>query len=509
MAIVRSYLLVRYKNSVLAQRFFSSMSDKRGLVLGVYSSEGQDDVKFTQFAQKYNESTAGKLLEQIKICGPIKCGQARIYWDLGKYPAVAVAGLGDASKWDELDEINGAKENVRIAASSGVKALSACKIGHIEVEDLENAQAAAEGALLGNYKFQEYKCKEKQTPLPNVSLAENANGSEGWEQGSILASAQNWARLLMETPANLMTPTIFSENVQSKMASLNVDVKIYDESWAKEKKMGSFLSVTNGSKEPAKFLEISYKGDGSEDKCIALVGKGVTFDSGGISLKPSASMDQMRADMGGAANVAATIYALAQLKAPVFVKGFIPLCENMPSGTATKPGDVVFAMNGKSICVDNTDAEGRLILADALCYASTFDPKFILDIATLTGAVKVALGDCVAGVFSTSSKLWEQIHEAGAESGDRVWRLPLFKHYSEQMCDHNGYDLNNLGKGKGGGSCTAAAFLREFVPKETPWLHVDIAGVMGDCSDQSYTGAKGMTGRPMRTLVEFITKASP
>ncbi|XP_055547539.1 cytosol aminopeptidase-like isoform X2 [Wyeomyia smithii] len=509
MAFVRSYLLVRYKNSVLAQRFFSSMSDKRGLVLGVYSSEGQDDVKFTKFAQKYNESTAGKLLEQIKICGPIKGGQARIYWNLGKYPAVAVAGLGDASKWDELDEINGAKENIRIAASAGLKALASCKIGHIEVEDFEDAHAAAEGALLSNYKFQVYKNKEKQTQLPDVSLAESADGREQWAKGATLANAQNWARVLMETPANLMTPTIFSDNVKAKMASVNVEVQVHDEGWAKEMKMGSFLSVTNGTKEPAKFLEITYKGDGSDESCIALVGKGVTFDSGGISLKPSASMDQMRADMGGAANVAATIYALAQLKAPVFVKGFIPLCENMPSGTATKPGDVVYAMNGKSICVDNTDAEGRLILADALCYASTFKPKFILDIATLTGAIKVALGDCVAGVFSTSNTLWTQIHQAGSESGDRVWRMPLFKHYSEQMCDHNGYDLNNLGKGKGGGSCTAAAFLREFVPKETPWLHVDIAGVMGDCSDQSYTGAKGMTGRPMRTLVEFIAKASP
>ncbi|XP_053694078.1 cytosol aminopeptidase-like isoform X2 [Sabethes cyaneus] len=509
MAFVRSYLLVRYRNSVLAQRFFSSMSDKRGLVLGVYSSEGQDDVKFTKFAQKYNESTAGKLLEQIKICGPIKSGQARIYWNLGKYPAVAVAGLGDASSWDELDEINGSKESVRIAASAGLKALSSCKIGHIEVEDFEDAQAAAEGALLSNYKFQAYKNKEKQTQLPAVSLAESADGSEKWKQGVAVANAQNWARELMETPANHMTPIIFAATVQRKMLPFKVDVQVYDEVWAERKKMGSFLSVTNGTKEPAKFLEITYKPDGADGKCIALVGKGVTFDSGGISIKPSASMDQMRADMGGAANVAATIYALAQLKAPVFVKGFIPLCENMPSGSATKPGDVVYAMNGKSICVDNTDAEGRLILADALCYASTFNPKFILDIATLTGAIKVALGDCVAGVFSTSSELWNQIHEAGSESGDRVWRMPLFKHYSEQMTDHNGYDLNNLGKGKGGGSCTAAAFLREFVPKEIPWLHVDIAGIMGDCSDQSYTGAKGMTGRPMRTLVEFIAKASP
>ncbi|XP_050069645.1 cytosol aminopeptidase-like isoform X1 [Anopheles maculipalpis] len=498
------------RSSICSLRFsrsYASMSKKQGLVLGVYSSDGKDEVKFTPYAQKYNESTAGKLLEQINICGPVKAGQTRIFWELGKFPAVAVAGLGDASKWDELDEIDGAKENVRIAAAAGVRALSANKIGEIAVEDMEgHAQQAAEGATLANYKFQVFKSKDKQTPLPTVGFAEDASGKADWERGVIIAEAQNFARVLMETPANHMTPSIFADTVKQRLSAANVEVLVHDEAWAREKKMGSFLSVTNGSNEPARFLELTYRGS-SDEKCVALVGKGITFDSGGISLKPSANMDQMRADMGGAANVVSTILALAQLKAPVHVKGFVPLCENMPSGTATKPGDVVYAMNGKSICVDNTDAEGRLILADALCYASTFNPKFILDIATLTGAIKVALGDCVSGVFSSNKKLWETIHEAGSQTGDRVWRMPLFKHYSDQMCDHNGYDLNNLGKGKGGGSCTAAAFLREFVPKDTPWLHVDIAGVMGDCSDQSYTGSKGMSGRPMRTLVEFVTKA--
>uniref|UniRef100_A0A8W7K854 Cytosol aminopeptidase n=1 Tax=Anopheles albimanus TaxID=7167 RepID=A0A8W7K854_ANOAL len=485
------------------------MSSKQGLVLGVYSTEDKDEVKFTPYAQKYNESTAGKLLEQINICGPVKAGQARIFWNLGQYPAVAVAGLGDASKWDELDEIDGAKENVRIAAAAGVRALAANKLPEIVLEDLEHPQQAAEGATLANYKFQSFKSADKRTSLPSVRFAEDASGKEDWQRGVIIAEAQNFARVLMETPANHMTPTIFADTVRERLVAAGAEVLVHDEAWAKAKGMGSFLSVTNGSAEPARFLELTYKGSAKADEpCVALVGKGITFDSGGISLKPSANMDQMRADMGGAANVVATMLALAQLKAPVHVKGFVPLCENMPSGTATKPGDVVYAMNGKSICVDNTDAEGRLVLADALCYASTFQPKFILDIATLTGAIKVALGDCVAGVFSNNNALWNAIHEAGSQTGDRVWRMPLFKHYSEQMCDHGGYDLNNLGKGKGGGSCTAAAFLREFVPKGTPWLHVDIAGVMGDCSDQSYTGAKGMTGRPMRTLVEFVTKAS-
>uniref|UniRef100_A0AAG5CSU4 Cytosol aminopeptidase n=1 Tax=Anopheles atroparvus TaxID=41427 RepID=A0AAG5CSU4_ANOAO len=508
MAVFRTFQFARGNYSLLLRRCYGSMSSKQGLVLGVYSSEGKDDVKFTPYAQKYNESTAGKLLEQINICGPVKAGQTRIFWDLGKYPAVAVAGLGDASKWDELDEIDGAKENVRVAAAAAVRALSANKIGEIVVEDMErHAQQAAEGATLANYKFQAFKSKDKQTPLPTVRFADDATGKEEWNRGVIIAEAQNWARLLMETPANHMTPSIFAANVSERLSAAGVEVLVHDEAWATEKKMGSFLSVTNGSAEPARFLELTYRGS-QDDRCVALVGKGITFDSGGISLKPSANMDQMRADMGGAANVVSTILALAQLKAPVHVKGFVPLCENMPSGTATKPGDVVFAMNGKSICVDNTDAEGRLVLADALCYASSFNPKFILDIATLTGAIKVALGDCVSGVFASNNELWNVIHEAGSQTGDRVWRMPLFKHYSEQMCDHNGYDLNNLGKGKGGGSCTAAAFLREFVPKGTPWLHVDIAGVMGDCSDQSYTGSKGMTGRPMRTLVEFVTKAS-
>ncbi|KAJ8933100.1 hypothetical protein NQ318_010681 [Aromia moschata] len=181
----------------------------------------------------------------------------------------------------------------------------------------------------------------------------------------------------------------------------------------------------------------------------------------------------------------------------------IPAVENMPSGSATKPGDVVVARNGKSICVDNTDAEGRLILADALCYTSEFNPKWVLDVATLTGAVRVALGDACTGVFTNSNKLYSELENAGSDTGDRVWRLPLWKHYGKTLAEHSAYDLNNIGKGKGGGSCTAAAFLREFVPEKTEWMHLDIAGVMGPQDNTPYL-SKGMTGRPTRTLIEFI-----
>lgn len=238
----------------------------------------------------------------------------------------------------------------------------------------------------------------------------------------------------MDTPANLMTPTIFAANVTEKCHTIGVKVESHGRKWAEEQCMGSYLSVTRGSREPPVFLELTYTGAADKmDQPICLIGKGITFDTGGISIKPSSKMDEMRGDMGGAACIAATMVALAELKCPINIKGLIPLCENMPGGSATKPGDVVYAMNGKSICVDNTDAEGRLVLADALCYSERFKPKYILDIATLTGAITVALGDCVAGAFTNNSELWKHLHSAGSESGDRMWRMPLFKHYSKQM----------------------------------------------------------------------------
>jgi len=234
------------------------------------------------------------------------------------------------------------------------------------------------------------------------------------------------------------------------------------------------------------------------------VGKGITFDSGGISIKPSANMDEMRADMGGAACVLSAVYTAARLKLPVNIIALMPLCENMPSGRATKPGDVHTAMNGKTIQIDNTDAEGRLILSDALCYAETFQPHGIIDMATLTGAMMVALGSSATGVFTNSKVFWEAMHQAGGRTGDRVWRMPLFKHYTKQVTECHLADVNNIGtSGRYGGACTAAAFLKEFVKNEN-WMHMDIAGVMSNSSDVPYLG-KGMSGRPTRTVAEFLS----
>jgi len=490
---------------VYRNRLFSSMTDLRGVVLGVYSDEKTKSTKFTKFAESYNEKTNGQLLKLIEIGGPIPGGSQRTFWGVGDHQAVSVVGLGDGKNdWEPLEKIDGEKENVRIAAAAGVKALTASKVLNIDVEDLGSARSAAEGAFLGAYKYQQFRAADKLKPTPQVQLAPGAAGDQEWKLGKSLAECQNWARTLANTAANHMTPTKFAENVRANI-SKKIDVQVHGKDWALSQKMGSFLSVASGSAEPPVFLELTYNGNPSQSKPICLVGKGITFDSGGISLKPSAKMDEMRADMSGGAIVVATMHALAENNVKANVKAFVPLTENLPGGRATKPGDVVTARNGKTICVDNTDAEGRLVLVDALDYAAEFKPKWILDIATLTGAMSMAVGDCLTGAFCNNDQLWSQLESASVETGDRVWRMPLLKHYSKQMTDFEGYDLNNLSRTKGGGACTAAAFLREFVSKETPWVHLDIAPVMGYTTDQPYVG-DGMAGRPLRTIYELIAQ---
>jgi len=321
-----------------------------------------------------------------------------------------------------------------------------------------------------------------------------------------MAESQNFARQLMEAPANFLTPTQFCIEAERELNGLPVDVVIRDEEWAKSMEMGSFLSVSRGSIEPAKFLEMKYNGSDESSSPVVLVGKGVTFDTGGISIKPSSKMDAMRADMGGAATVTATIKAVAKLGLKVNLTVLVPLTENMPGGSATKPGDVVRAMNGMTIQIDNTDAEGRLILADALCYADSFKPKLVMDVATLTGAMSVALGTAATGVFSKKGEDYQMLAESGITTGDRVWRMPLWKTYADKMKNSPLADLNNISLTPGGGSCTAAGFLSNFTTCSS-WMHLDIAGVMSNEGEVKYMG-KGMSGRPTRTMIKFIDNMS-
>lgn len=482
-------------------RALSKIDKMRALVLGTYPGV------LTESASKFDSQSGGRLKDLVSKFGPNEKGKVKTYYDLHPdYPVVSVVGLGPKDVgYNEAEDIDEKRENVRSSIAIAVKSVRD-DFDEVHVDPCDDAEAASEGANLALWYFDEFKSENLKKKAVKVGIYQAPPDiEEQFIRGTKLARAQNLCRRLAETPANYMTPTIFCKTAQDQLKDFsNVKVIVHDQEWAESKKMGAFLSVAKGSAEPPKFLEIHYNTK-PDSKPFVLVGKGVCFDSGGISIKPAANMDKMRYDMGGAANVVSTILALASMNSKVNVIALAPLCENLPSGTANKPGDVVYAMNGKSIQVDNTDAEGRLILADALCYAQEFQPQAILDIATLTGAMGIALGSAATGVFTNSTKLYELIRDAGVHTGDRVWRMPLFKHYTSQVTDPQLADLLNIGKNGGqGGSCTAAAFLSAFV-KNNKWLHLDIAGVMESKDEYPYYG-KGMSGRPVRTLYYFLSK---
>ncbi|XP_071264613.1 cytosol aminopeptidase isoform X3 [Salvelinus alpinus] len=502
-AVLRATMRHRCRYFSVAQNNWNA---RKGLVLGVYEREKEDEsLRLTEAAAGVDRVLSGKLTELLKISGPgLKKGKSRIFYGLHEdFPCIAVVGLGRNSLgvcgteyWDTC------KENIRAAIAGGCRVLQNHALTHIEVDGCNNSQSAAEGAVLGLFTYDDLKTKKKT----RVTTQLHGSGCvSGWEKGVLYGEGQNLARYLMEAPANHVTPSVFADTITNRLAPYADHVTVHKRSqeWIEEQQMGAFLSVSKGSEEPPVFLELHYNGCPDNTQCpLLLVGKGITFDSGGISLKPSSGMDAMRADMGGAATVCSAIVTAAALNLPINIIGLAPLCENMPSGKANKPGDVVTAKNGKTIQVDNTDAEGRLILADALCYAHSFNPRAIVNAATLTGAMDVALGSAATGVFTNSDWLWEQLHKASVVTGDRVWRMPLFQHYTRQVTDCQLADLNNVGKySRSGGACTAAAFLREFVTAPH-WAHLDIAGVMTNKDEVPYL-KKGMSGRPTRTLVEF------
>ena len=320
---------------------------------------------------------------------------------------------------------------------------------------------------------------------------------KGLKQGDALGQGMSHMRDLANLPGNVCTPTYLVKQAQSlAKQTKGLTCKVLDETAMKKLGMGSLLSVTAGSKEPAKFIILNYKGAAASRKPVVLVGKGITFDTGGISLKPPGTMDEMKFDMSGAASVFGTFKALAELQPKLNVVGLIPTCENMPSSTATKPGDIVTSMSGQTIEILNTDAEGRLILCDALTYARRFKPAAVIDVATLTGACVIALGKHHTGLLSTSDKLAQQLLTAGLSADDPAWRLPLTEEYSQQL-KSNFADFANIG-GREAGTITAAAFLAKFT-EDLNWAHLDIAGT-------AYRGgaAKGSTGRPVPLLLEFL-----
>jgi leucyl aminopeptidase len=367
----------------------------------------------------------------------------------------------------------------------------------------------AEGAIAGSFETSVYQTSpEKKIAVRTIDLL--AGGLDvkaverGVARGTILGEAVNFARRLAITPANDMTPTILAEQATSAAKSASLEIDVLDEERARKEGMGSFLSVALGSVQPPKFIVMRYNGDPGSKELLALVGKGITFDSGGISIKPAERMEEMKYDMSGGAAVIATMSALGQLKPKINVVGIVPATENMPGGKATKPGDIVKAMNGKTIEVINTDAEGRLVLADGLCYAAKLGATKIIDVATLTGAVVIALGHAAAALVSNDDAFANDFLAAAKPAGERFWQLPYYDDYTAQMKSDIA-DLKNTG-GRAAGTLTAAAFLRAFV-ENTPWIHLDIAGT-AYLDGESAWQAKGPTAIPVRSFVALAESLS-
>ncbi len=320
--------------------------------------------------------------------------------------------------------------------------------------------------------------------------------SEGLERGRALASGIGLARELANRPANHATPTVLAETAQAMGKEFGFKVEVLDRKACEKLGMGSFLAVAQGSDEPLKFIVAHYQGAAKAQAPIVLVGKGITFDTGGISLKPGPEMDEMKFDMGGAASVLGTLRAVAELKPKVNLVVIVPACENMPSGRAVKPGDVVKSMSGKTIEILNTDAEGRLILCDALTYAERFKPAAVVDVATLTGACVIALGHVHSGLYASDEDLATELLLAGQAALDTAWRMPLDEEYEEGLKSHFA-DLPNIA-GRAGGSITAALFLKQFT-SAYKWAHLDVAGTAWKSGS-----AKGGTGRPVGLLTHFV-----
>ena len=424
---------------------------------------------------------------------------------LGKLPAkrILLAGLGapeDLTVDAVRDAAASAARRARsLAAGSLAVSVAGAPLTSLGEEVL--AQAVTEGVILGLYRFDRHQHpSEPQPQLSDLIVLgqDRAALAHGVERGRILADATTFARDLANEPSNVLTPTEFALRAQAMAAETGLECEIVDREGIEGLGMGAFLGVAKGSHEPPRLIVLRHRG-GAAEPTLGFIGKGITFDTGGISIKPAANMEAMKQDMSGGAAVIAAIGALARLRAPINVTAIVPATENMPGGSAIKPGDVLTALNGKTIEVVNTDAEGRLILADALAYANRLGLAPLVDVATLTGACAVALGNVATGLMSNEDALAAEMIAAGAQAGEKIWQLPMFAEYDEQI-KSNVADMKNTG-GRLAGAITAAKLLAKFA-EDTPWAHLDMAGTDDTDKDQGVL-VKGATGVPVRTLVRF------
>ena len=462
-------------------------------------------------AERLDKATDGyisKLLRRGDLDG--KPGQTLLLHNIPNLPCERLLLVGCGKQRDF------SAAQLRKAVSAMVKTLNdtgatdaVCHLTELEVNDADGyhrVRRAVESAHHALYRFDQMKSKKDENHRPlrkiffNVAKrAELNKATQAASDGNAIAAGVKLARDLGNLPGNVCTPSYLADQARTMArAYKRFKTTVLEQKDMEKLGMGALLSVARGSRQPPKLITMEYSGGKKTDKPFVLVGKGITFDAGGISIKPAAAMDEMKFDMCGAASVFGTMTAVAKLQLPVNVVGVVPSCENLPDGDANKPGDIVTSLSGQTIEVLNTDAEGRLILCDALTYSERFAPKTVVDIATLTGACVVALGKHASGLFSNHEGLAKELLQAGTVSGDRAWELPLWEDYQEQL-KSNFADMANIG-GRDAGAVTAACFLARFT-KQFHWAHLDIAGSAWD------SGAnKGATGRPVPLLTQYILR---
>jgi leucyl aminopeptidase len=470
------------------------------IVVGIHQAG-----ELTQAARAVDQASRGAVRAALRDLSG-KTGSTLLLRGLPGVAAerVLLVGLGEHKEFAEA----AFRDAVR-AAAAALKELGA-KDAALFLADLKvgsrpsawNVRHAVLAMCEAFYRFDELKTQKKSPDPALVSVilpfSPNSQLEQALTEAAATADGAALARKLGNLPANLCTPTYLAEEAKKIARQFKLGIEVLERRDMEKLGMGAMLSVTRASHQPPKFIVLRYSGAGKSRRPVVLVGKGITFDTGGISLKPAGEMDEMKFDMSGAAAVLGTVRALAAMKAPVNVIGVAPACENMPGGHASRPGDVVTTLSGQTVEILNTDAEGRLILCDALTYAERFKPEIVVDIATLTGACVIALGHVASGLFANDQKLADEIRDAADDAWDRVWQMPLWEDYQEQLRS-NFADMANIG-GRPAGSVTAACFLARFTRKQR-WAHLDIAGTAWKSGRE-----KGSTGRPVPLLVRFLLR---
>lgn len=472
------------------------------LVVAVFEGEKPEEGALAEINKRSN-GVITSLIETGEFTG--KSGESAYVHNPGDMKARRLLLVGAGKREEFTTDSVRKMAGTAARALRGKKARSFAFLRRSQLSIGESAQAATEGALISLFDPDKYHTSDKtESRLEAMILAApDADLDEvkrSIERGRIIAEATNFAREVINEPANVMTPAELARRAEEVAKDYGLELDVLDEARMKDLGMGSLMGVAQGSAEPAKMIVLTYSPKAQSSETIAIVGKGVTFDTGGISIKPSDGMEKMKYDMAGGATTIGAMRAIAQLKPSVNVIGIVPAVENMPGGRAQRPGDVVRAMTGKTIEVINTDAEGRLILADAVAYARKLGATKIVDLATLTGAVSVALGDVYVAVLGTDQAWIDQVLAAGKKAGEKIWQLPLDKEYREQIKSEIA-DIKNVG-GRKAGTITGAYFIREFV-EDTPWAHLDIASTAWNENGKPHL-AVGPTGVCLRTLVNLV-----